>query len=413
MIRTLTRAGLAATLILAARPARAETVQLVDGRLIKGKVTGQNEKFVWVRLGKWSVAKFDRRAVRRIYQDGEKVEPIPPPLNPRLRGRTTWPRPYPTIPVKREAEIVKRVGAVLAGEDAAARAKRLAALPEADRALVPPIETLERWLAAPRKYPKAAGRPHRIKLPWQGKNPRAVAVVGVPRGYDPRQQAWPLVIALHGTEDNPDASVSHKKGVLGHGCFLVAPRTLDPRHFWYHPDEWRNLRRLLGHLADHYRIDPRRIVCSGGSGGGMGTWGIVTLHPEVFCAAASSAGMPPISPSAVTRLRHVPFFILHGKKDFIPVEGPRRMHAAMVRHRIEHVYVEHEGGHFPSREQSGRLREWVQKAPPKRDASPRPALLGFIREAAGAKPLPAPRAADGVKPGAAGGTLRSRPARRK
>jgi len=136
----------------------------------------------------------------------------------------------------------------------------------------------------------------KIDLPCQGANPWAIAVIGVPKDYDPTKQAWPVVFSLHGTDDTPDASVTHSRLVLEHGCFLIAPRTLHKLDFWYHPNDRENLDRILGHLADHYRIDPRRIVLTGGSGGGMGTWGLTLLDPELYCAAASHSGMPPAAP---------------------------------------------------------------------------------------------------------------------
>jgi predicted esterase len=402
---------LTALVCLAALSAFGETVQLKNGKLIKGKVTGSNAKYFWIKTGQWSVTKVSRNSVYRIYGDGAKVEPVPPPVNPRLRSAKNWPIPYPTITVAREQKVTALEDRIVKAGTGDERAKLYNAAPKADRELLPSLETIERWLAAPRKYPKAAGRAVKIDLPWKGKNPRAIAIVGVPRGYDPTKRAWPVVIALHGTDDTPDAIVSHMKGVLRKDCFLIGPRTTNKVHFWYNTEEWQNVRRIVGHLADHYRIDPRRIVCCGGSGGGMGTWGLTTLHPEVFCAGASSAGMPPIGQSAVTRLKHVPFFIMHGKNDHIPVAGPRRMHAAMTKAGVPHIYLEHDGGHYPNAAQSKRMREFVQQAPPKGNLSPRPALLRFIQEARAARPLAAPKVYGGVKMKSKDGSFTWTPAR--
>ena len=59
----------------------------------------------------------------------------------------------------------------------------------------------------------------KIDLPWKGANERAIANLGVPPGYDPRKGEYPLVIALHGTDDTPNAITSHFKAVGRAGCF--------------------------------------------------------------------------------------------------------------------------------------------------------------------------------------------------
>lgn len=370
----------------------AEVVQLNDGQLIRGKIIEQNDKQVVVRNNPSMTTRIDRRSIAGIYKDGEKIPPPPPGWdNPPLPPKGGWPRPYPTITTQRDDEIAAMVSRVVAASQPAERARMLAAASQADRPSLPSAATVEHWLASPRLYPAAANSQVEVKLPWAGENPRAIMLLGVPKDYDPRTE-WPLIIALHGTDDTPTAIFSwwRTANAPGRGYFVAAPRTLHRAHLWYNPADQENIARIIGYLADNYRIDPRRIIVMGGSGGGMGTWGLAALHPELFSAGASSAGMPAIQPNAVFRLRTMPLFIMHGVKDHIPVAGPRRMHEAMEKLKIAHVYFEHDGGHYPTREQWAKLHAWMFATPRKPDCSPRPAIIGFSAQAAAAKPLPAP-----------------------
>lgn len=365
-----------------------ETVELINGQRITGSIIKESAEEVVVRSGN-RYTRIPLKAVSKIYRKGEKVPPA-------VKGQTTYragqkleaapPQPYPTISVELEEKLSGVESEILRGADAAERKARHGAQPQADRDRLFPLEAMERWLALPRRYPDASGRVIEVDWPWKGQNARAIAFLGIPASYDPLAGPWPLVIALHGTEDHPGNMSSVMSGVLAAGCFLMAPRTTSA-HFWDHPEEIRNLVRGVGHLADHYRIDPRRLVLCGGSGGGMGTWSIAGRHPELFCAAGSFAGMPGIPVSWVKRLKFVPFYILHGRSDHIPIEGPRKMKAELERLGYEHVYVEYDGDHFPPESEKAKFREWLERAPKKQDASPRPALLEFMREAATAIPF--------------------------
>lgn len=325
--------------------------------------------------------------------EGRKGRKPKPPAVPR---EAPGPAAYPTIPADRDDRIAGSLQSILALPDAPARAAALAGVPEADRPLLPPAAAIERWLEEPRRDPAAAGRRTEIPLPWAAGNPRLIAVLGVPADYDPRTGARPLMIALHGMEDHPLGMFQVMERATRAGCILAAPRTSVAGRPWDHPDEWATIRRVMGHLSNHYRIDPRRIVLCGNSMGALSTWSLVLAHPELYCAAGSFAGTPALSAEQVARLERVPFYFIHGQRDFIPVDGPRRVHAEMTRRGFEHVYVEHPGGHETPVEEREKFCAWLERAPPKPGASPRPALLQFMREASaletgpGAAPAPAP-----------------------
>ena len=407
-----------ATILAVCAGAVCETVELVDGQQVKGKVTQNTTATVVIQLSPTQTFSLPKQLVQRIWRDDETP---PPPFKgdgkgipSQIQAYPRMPDPkdaYPTISVQREAQVAALTDELLKLPTPQARAARLASLPKADANLMPHATTVERWLDPNRRFPQAAGKAVLIDLPWKGANERAVAYVGVPADYDPLKRAWPLVIALHGTEDAPLAIATHFKGVVSEGnCILFAPRTTDGRDFWTSPAQWANIRAGIGLLADHYRIDPRRIAICGGSGGGMGTWGLATRYPELFRAAGSFSGMPGVSPSAMGRLKNVPFYILHGRSDHIPIAGPREMVAAMRKAGIEPTYVEYDGNHFPPRDEIRKIRLWIQSAPPKADLSPRPAVLRFILESQQAKPLPAPPPPPTTQPATRPATRRSPPA---
>lgn len=104
---------------------------------------------------------------------------------------------------------------------------------------------------------------------------------------------------------------------------------------------FRAIRELQGRLP----IDPKRIYVLGVSGGGYGSWHLISAHPEMFAAAVPicGGGEPKYGPKLV----NVPVWAFHGARDKLaPVSHSRDMIAAIRKAGGHPKYTEYEfAGH--------------------------------------------------------------------
>ena len=221
----------------------------------------------------------------------------------------------------------------------------------------------------------------RVPCPWLTENSRGWFNFSMPKGYTPAK-AWGLAVVLHGSgTDGDNLPAFYTPHLNDLGYFVLYPTTTNRNNFWSAAAELAHVYRLLEWAGRNYRIDFRRLVISGGSMGGMGTWSHLLARPELWSAGGSVAGHPAaLEGEILEKLRGIPFYILHGEKDtkgvsMAPVENVRKAVAELRRRKIECVYVEAAGaGHTPPPECWKALNDWIAKQEPKA-SSPRPALL--------------------------------------
>jgi len=85
---------------------------------------------------------------------------------------------------------------------------------------------------------------------------------------------------------------------------------------------------LLAWLGASYAVDPARILVTGLSMGGYGTWDIVVRQPTTFAGALALCGGG--DPSQAATIRDLPVWAFHGDRDeAVPVRGSRQMIAAL------------------------------------------------------------------------------------
>jgi predicted peptidase len=70
---------------------------------------------------------------------------------------------------------------------------------------------------------------------------------------------------------------------------------------------------LLDKVENDYRIDPERIVVTGLSMGGRGTWQLAAAAPERFAAIAPICGH--VNPAIAPQLDDLPTWVFHGMLD--------------------------------------------------------------------------------------------------
>ena len=142
-------------------------------------------------------------------------------------------------------------------------------------------------------------------------------------GRDPQAQ-WPLIIFLHGaSERGDDPSVITRYSIpafltntLGFPFVVLSPQS--PLEAW-----WSNqtdvLDALLNQIQATYAIDRKRIILTGQSMGGYGTWAMALKYPARFAALVPVASgwdyTSEFVPANLCDLKDVPIWVFHGAQD--------------------------------------------------------------------------------------------------
>ena len=143
----------------------------------------------------------------------------------------------------------------------------------------------------------------------------------------------PLVIFLHGSgERGEDLNLLKVHGplkLIANGsdipAIVAAPqcpagKTWDPLA----------VKALTDHLVATEAVDPARILLTGISMGGFGTWGTALAYPDTFAAIAPICGGAGIGILEVGKIAKLPCWIFHGKDDeVVPARFSEQMAAAL------------------------------------------------------------------------------------
>lgn len=149
----------------------------------------------------------------------------------------------------------------------------------------------------------------------------------IPRGYDP-QQPRPLVLALH-PGGSPGAYYGSQflRGIVAPalqdwGAIIVAPDAPDRR--WANTTSERGVLALLDDVMERYAVDTNRILITGFSMGGRGTWYLATRHPDLFTAAIPMAARADRDDAG--QVGDMPVFIIHARDDeVVPFEPAEQL----------------------------------------------------------------------------------------
>ena len=168
-----------------------------------------------------------------------------------------------------------------------------------------------------------------FEIEGHGEMPYAVAV---PAGYDP---ATPhaLILALHpgGKQGSYYGSLHMRQmfepALRGLNAVVVAPDV--PTRRWTSDVSDRGVMALLRQVLETYNIDRARILVTGFSLGGRGTWFFATRHPDFFTGAIPIAGRPGDEP--LDSLGDMPVHIIHSRADDVVPFGPAEEAARQLR----------------------------------------------------------------------------------
>jgi predicted peptidase len=149
-----------------------------------------------------------------------------------------------------------------------------------------------------------------------------------PKSYSAKGDPVPLLVFLHGSGESGDDLEKVKAwgppAMIDKGIefpFMVVSPQAQAHQGW----SAKLVMAMLDDVLAKYNVDRKRVYLTGLSMGGFGTWELATLHPEYFAAIAPIAGG--WDPSEAGRLKGVPTWVFHGKKDDAV---PESASAAMV-----------------------------------------------------------------------------------
>ena len=192
-----------------------------------------------------------------------------------------------------------------------------------------------------------------------------------------RHRSYGLILMLHGYGGNGRSSVtrSYQNFANKNGYIIVSPDAQRPakgkwnedlpeqilgtptQHWWsYRSDGFVN--GLIDDLCWKYPIDRNRVVLSGMSMGGFGTWNLGSRFSDRFCALAPLAGglcmrdyetddLDERYKLLLGNLRWLPSYFVHGNTDnLVPVVFSEMIEEILLEREFDHVYKELDGvGH--------------------------------------------------------------------
>jgi prenyltransferase beta subunit/pimeloyl-ACP methyl ester carboxylesterase len=156
--------------------------------------------------------------------------------------------------------------------------------------------------------------------------------VFLPSGYDGKK-AFPVALFLHGAGERGEDGVMSAQVGLGaainqhpedYPLIVVFPQA---RKTWMaDSDDARDALAALDDVLDRFKADRKKVILTGLSMGGSGSWSIAAAHPERFAAVAPVCGSG--RPEMVPALKSLPFWTFVGDADR-PTLGLRTMVVAL------------------------------------------------------------------------------------
>jgi len=150
--------------------------------------------------------------------------------------------------------------------------------------------------------------------------------ISVPPRY--HGEPVPLVLALHFGGDPKGAGRSMldiliQPALGGLGAVIVAPDSLAGG--WSSAQNEQAVNALLAAVEKSYAIDQKKVIVTGFSMGGAGTWYWAGKYPDRFSAAIPVSGQP------TSGAWRVPVFAVHSRNDQVVPIGPAEQRIAELK----------------------------------------------------------------------------------
>lgn len=157
---------------------------------------------------------------------------------------------------------------------------------------------------------------------------RKYAVFTPPQYVKDKDHKWPLIIFLHGsaergTDGIKQTTVGLPTYVARHAMnfpfIVVMPQA---QNMWFRGQEAAAVWAILDEVQSAYRVDPDRIYLTGLSMGGIASWELSVLRPDVFAAIVPVCGFAP--KDYLSNIVDLPTWAFHGALDNnVSVQGSR------------------------------------------------------------------------------------------
>jgi predicted peptidase len=175
---------------------------------------------------------------------------------------------------------------------------------------------------------------------------------------------WPLLLFLHGSGERG----SDLDRVKAHGPWAWLAEQEDTPFIMVAPQAeagggWdpHVLHALIERLKATLPVDPDRVLVTGLSMGGVGTWNLATEYPDTLAAIAPICGFG--DEDRMERIRHLPVWAFHGDADsVVPVALHRLSITALRAAGGQPRYTEYPGvGHdsWTATYQDSALYAWL------------------------------------------------------
>lgn len=148
---------------------------------------------------------------------------------------------------------------------------------------------------------------------------RVYFTLSVPKSYSP-DTPTPLILALHyGGQPSlfyggDFMNMLVKPALKELRAIILAP-TVPAGGSWTNSTSRHAVMALMDSVRAHYNIDSGRMLVTGFSLGGIGTWEFASRYSDIFCAAIPIASMP--STGIVDTISGIPLYVVHSKMDKI------------------------------------------------------------------------------------------------
>ena len=149
----------------------------------------------------------------------------------------------------------------------------------------------------------------------------------LPPAYETEEEAWPLLLFLHGAGERGDdlelVKVHGPPKMIAQGRdfpFVVISPQCPEGEIW----SIVTLHTLINEVVETHRIDTSRIYVTGLSMGGYGSWGLSYAYPDLFAASVPICGGG--EPEKVPLMKGIPTWVFHGAKDeAVPLHRSQEM----------------------------------------------------------------------------------------
>jgi predicted peptidase len=185
--------------------------------------------------------------------------------------------------------------------------------------------------------------------------------LSVPLGYNGTMR-HPLIVALH---YSGEVTPFYGRGMIDS---LVKPAFDQLRAIAVAPDaldggDWTSLANetavvwLTRCLQKSYACDPKRVLLTGFSMGGQGTWYLAARHQDLFTAALPMSGFP-VSGDAKW---NIPVYVIHSQNDEVVPLPPTQKQVEVMKTKGANVELRVIAGvsHYQTIKFAGPLREAV------------------------------------------------------